>query len=70
VSAVAQADHCNPGLRCFGGTKLAGELTDDLAEAAIAIDNGNRIRFENDSRRLARFHPSVAHPLEILADAE
>ena len=49
---------------------LRRELAGDLAEAAIAVDDRERVVLEHDRGRRVGPQPLAAHPLEILAHAD
>jgi hypothetical protein len=50
-------------------SELARELADDLAEAAVAIDDNDRLIFEDGRRSPIGCKPAGAHPFQVLADA-
>jgi hypothetical protein len=70
VTAIAKANHRDAGLRRFRDAEARRELADDLPEAAIAVDDRERVAVENDRRRRIGLEPARVHPLEIFADAQ
>src|SRR4030095_17062123 len=69
VSAVAQADHRDARLRGLRDADARRLLAYHLSEAAIAVDDRERVRIENDGRRLVRTQTAVAYPFEIFRHA-
>ena len=59
-----------PDLRGLGDAEPRRELADHLPEAAIAVDDRERVAVEHDGRRRVRLEPALAHPFEVLADAK
>jgi hypothetical protein len=51
VAAVGEANHRDPLLRRLADTGACGELADHLAEAAMAVDDRDRVALEHDARR-------------------
>ena len=51
MPAVAQTDHREPALRGLGDAELRCEFTDHLPEAAVAVDDRDRVGLERDRRR-------------------
>ena len=70
VTAVAQTDHRDAGLRRFRDAEAGCELAHHLAEAAIAVDDRERVAVEHDRRRRIGLEPARAHPFEVFADAQ
>ena len=56
-----------PVFAAFAMPSLRREFADDLPEAAIAVDDRDRVAVEHDRRRRVRLEPAVAHPFEVLA---
>jgi hypothetical protein len=69
MPAIAKADHRDAFLRRLRDAKLRREFADHLSEAAVPVDDRERVGIEHQCRRLIRFEPSVAHPFEILGHA-
>ena len=65
VTDVAQADHRNAFLARLGDAELRSELAGDLPEAAIAVDDGDRVAVEDDGGRRVGPQRAILDPFEI-----
>ena len=59
-----------PRPRCLGDAVAGREFADHLAEAAVAVDDRERIGLDDDRRARVGHEPALPHPVEVLADAD
>jgi hypothetical protein len=70
MTTVAQTDHRDAPLLSLNDAESRREFADDLAKAAIAVDDGERVGIDGNGWWLIRPQPACTNPFEIFSDAD